>query len=99
MKVFWTEPAVRDWEASFHYIESENQAAAQRLTERLLETVEMLALHPYAGHIGRLAGVREFTVPRSTFIIAYSVHPLENALHILAVHDGRRRWPKSFPAK
>ncbi|MGC2163568.1 MAG: type II toxin-antitoxin system RelE/ParE family toxin [Silvibacterium sp.] len=97
MKVLWTEPAFKQWEESFEYIEAENAAAAYRIAERIVEAIEMLAAHPYAGRVGRIAGMREFAVPRSPFIIAYQADQLAGILWVLAVYDGRRRWPKTFP--
>lgn len=97
MKVRWTEPALTQWEESLDYIEAENAAAAQRVEARVMDAIEMLAAHPYAGRVGRIAGMREFAVPRSAFVIAYDVDRLEGILWVFAVYDGRRRWPKAFP--
>lgn len=97
MKVRWTEPAFNQWEESFRYIEAENASAARRIAEKVFEVVEMLSGHPYAGRIGRIAGTREFAVPRSPFVIIYGVDQRELVLGVFAVYDGRRRWPKSFP--
>jgi toxin ParE1/3/4 len=96
MNVRWTEPALEQWEESFEHIEAENTTAAHRLEARIVEAVEMLAAHPYAGRVGRIAGMREFAVPRSPFVIAYGVDQPEGILWVFAVYDGRRRWPKDF---
>ena len=97
MKVRWTEPALTQWEESIDYIEAENAAAAQRIEARVIDTIEMLAVHPYAGRVGRIAGTREFAVPGSAFVIAYEANQLEGILWVFAVYDGRRRWPKALP--
>lgn len=96
MKVHWTEAAFTQWEESLDYIGAENAAAAQRAEARVIDAVEMLAAHPYAGRVGRIAGTREFAVPRSAFVIAYDVDQREGILWVFAVYDGRRRWPKDF---
>jgi toxin ParE1/3/4 len=96
MKVRWTEKALKQWEEAFEYIEAENAAAAHRIAERIVAVIEMLAAHPYAGRVGRIEGMREFAVPRSAFVIAYEVDQVEGILWVLAVYDGRRRWPKDF---
>jgi plasmid stabilization system protein ParE len=63
------------------------------------DAIALLASHPHAGHIGRIAKTREFAVPRTQFVIGYEVDMPNNTLHILTVYDGRRRWPKSLPKK
>lgn len=97
MNIFWTEPALAKWEESLDYIEAENASAAQRMELRVADTIRMLADHPFAGHVGRIVGTRQFTVPQLPFLIVYKVDRAENVLTIVAVFDGRRRWPKSFP--
>lgn len=97
MNVRWTAPALIQWKETLGYIESDNFSAAARMAERILEAVEMLAAHPYAGKTGKIAATREFAVPRSPFVIVYGVDPLNGVLSIYAVYDGRRRWPKVFP--
>jgi plasmid stabilization system protein ParE len=59
----------------------------------------MLAEHPFAGRLGRIASTRQFAVPQSPFLIVYKVDQTEGVLTIVAIFDGRRRWPKSFPKK
>lgn len=97
MKVRWTNSATRHWEESLDYIEAENPTAAQRIAESVFDVIQMLATHPYAGRVRRNKITRQFAVPRSPFIIAYEVDQPEDILWVLAVYDGRRRWPKSFP--
>lgn len=97
MKVRWTRWATNQWLESFEYLEHENSSAAAHTVNSVLETIAMLAAHPHAGRVGRIAGTREFAVPRSPFVIGYQVDLPNNVLHVLTVYDGRRRWPKSFP--
>lgn len=97
MNVFWTEPALIQWEESLDYIEAENAAAAQRMEARVVDAIGMLADHPFAGRMGRIASTRQFAVPQSPFLIVYKVDRTQGVLTIVAVFDGRCRWPKSFP--
>jgi plasmid stabilization system protein ParE len=97
MKVSWTRWATNQWLESFEYLQRENpSAAASRIGASVVETIAMLAAHPHAGQIGRIAGTREFAVPRSPFVIGYELDLRENVLRVLTVYDGRRRWPKDF---
>ena len=97
MKVSWTQWATNQWLEPFEYLERENSSEASRIANSVLETIAMLAAHPYAGRAGRIGGTREFAVPRSSFVIGYDLDQRQNVLRILTVYDGRRRWPKSFP--
>jgi len=73
MKVRWTESASTNWEQAFDYIAQENISAAVRIAEKILDLTEMLAVHPYAGRPGRIAGTREMAVANSPFVLAYGV--------------------------
>lgn len=97
MKVRWTESATRNWEESLDYIEAENPTAANRMSASVVDVIQMLAVHPYAGRVRRNKITRQFAVPRSPYVIAYEVDRPEDVLWVVAVFDGRRRWPKKFP--
>lgn len=97
MNVEWTRWAINEWMESLDYLEHENPSAAARISEAVVDTLVMLADHPYAGHVGKIVGTREFAVPRSPFIIAYEMSRSSDTLTVITVFDGRRRWPKSFP--
>jgi plasmid stabilization system protein ParE len=97
MKVRWTKSATSHWEESLDYIDAENPTAANRMAERVVDVIQMLATHPYAGRVRRNKITRQFAVPQSPLVIAYEVNQPENILWVVAVFDGRRRWPKSFP--
>jgi toxin ParE1/3/4 len=97
MKIEWTRWAIDQWLETFEYLESENASAARRIAQCIFEVVDMLADHPFAGRKGKIAGTREFAVPRSPFIIGYEVSRSSNTLTVITVFDGRRRWPSAFP--
>lgn len=99
MKIEWTRWAIDRWLETFEHLETENASAARRIAQSIFEVVDMLADHPLAGRVGKIAGTREFAVPRSPFIIGYEVNRSSDTLTVLTVFDGRRRWPKSFPRK
>lgn len=99
MKVRWTEPAAENWEQAFDYIAQDNVTAALQIAERIIDLTEMLAMHPFAGRPGRIAGTREFVVPDSPFILVYGVDSAASVIWIYAVYHARRRWPEGFPKK
>lgn len=97
MKVRWTKSATRYWEESLEYIEAENPTAPHRMAESVIDVIQMLAAHPFAGRVRRNKITRQFAVPRSPYVIAYELDQPEDILWVVAVYDGRRRWPKAFP--
>lgn len=57
-----------------------------------LAAVERLAEQPHLGRPGRVAGTREFVVPRTPYVIPYRLQG--DRLEIVAVFHGRQKWPK-----
>ena len=94
MKLRWTLPAVEHLKEIFDYIAEDNPAAALRTVERIRLAIRQAAHMSYAGRTGRVGGTREMVVPGTSYIVAYRV--LENAVHVLAILHGARRWPESF---
>jgi toxin ParE1/3/4 len=94
VKVRWTVPAAEQLEQAYHYIADANPGAAEEAAQRVIDITEMLGKHPGAGRAGRVAGTREFSVPDTPFIVAYSVS--DENVWILAVYHGARKWPERF---
>ena len=97
MNARWTKSAIRQWEETFEYIEADNPTAARRIAESIFDVIDMLAVHPYAGRTRTTKATRQFAVPRSPYVIAYELDLSGDLLWVVAIFDGRRRWPKSFP--
>jgi toxin ParE1/3/4 len=96
LNVRWTATAAKGWEDAFDFLAQENLDAALRTAESVLNLADMLAIHPYAGRAGRVAGTRELVVSGTPFLIAYGVSTEDETVWIYAVYHGRRRWPKQF---
>lgn len=95
MKIVWAPEAIDDLAALRAYISQDNPPAAQRLALHILDTVEtVLAENPHIGRPGRVPGTREFVIDKSPYIIPYRVK--NNALQILRVYHGARRWPDTL---
>lgn len=91
MRLGWSAYALGDRTAIFDYIESDSPQAAIEVDDRIREQVEMLARFPQSGRPGRIEGTRELAISRTPYIVAYRIK--ENAIHILRVLHGSRRWP------
>jgi len=94
MNIQWTTPATGELAAAYEYVAQDNPAAAERVTEHIWETVEVLARHPRAGRKGRIAGTRELVVPGTPFVVAYRIE--RDEVWVLALMHGAREWPKEF---
>lgn len=94
MNVRWTVPALEQLEQAYHYIAESNPGAAEEISQHVVDTTQMLGKHTGAGRNGRVAGTREFAVPDTPFVIAYSVK--DEFVWILAVYHGARKWPNAF---
>lgn len=95
MKILWSLKAIQDLDSLRAYIAEESPANAQRVVLRILHDVEeLLPGHPEMGRPGRVPGTRELVVPRTPYIVPYRVH--RQAIQILRVYHGARRWPDSF---
>jgi toxin ParE1/3/4 len=94
MNVRWTVPAAEQLEQAYDYIADGNPGAAEEIAQHVVDTTEMLGKHSGAGRSGRVAGTREFSVPDTPFVVAYAVS--DEAVWILAVYHGARKWPERF---
>ncbi len=95
MKIIWSPEAIDDLAALRAYISRDNPSAARRVALHLLEMVETtLAENPPIGRPGRVPGTREFVIDKTPYIVPYRVK--DNALQILRIYHGARRWPESL---
>lgn len=93
MRLVWSPRSLRHLEALHAYIADRNPDAATRVVSRIVHRVErQLSLAPNSGRPGRVDGTRELVVPRTPFIVAYSVEV--DRVEIVAVIHGAMRWPK-----
>jgi len=94
MNVRWTIPVSEQLQDAFIFIAESDPAAAEETAQHVIDVTEMLGNHPKAGRPGRVPDTREFSVPDTPFIVAYSVS--SETVWILAVYHGARKWPERF---
>lgn len=90
MKVRWIVPAAEQLEQIYEYNADGNPGAAEEVAQRVIDITEMLGKHPGAGRGGRVPGTREFSVPDSPLIVAYSVSNEIVSWRCITVHGGGR---------
>jgi toxin ParE1/3/4 len=91
MAIIWTDSARQDVNTIWDFIEAQNPDAAEQLGSQILKAVEGLVPFPKRGKPGRVAGTREFRVPKSPYLVVYWL--LESDIVILRVLHGAQNWP------
>jgi len=94
MEIIWRPSAIEDIEHARRYITQFNPKAAARIFQAIRASVRTLANLPERGRPGRVEGTRELVVPRTPYLVAYSV--IDQQLVILAVLHHAREWPGAF---
>lgn len=90
MKLAWTRLALRDFSEAQDYIARENPLAAQAVAQRIADAAPHLLDNPQRGRAGHVFGTREWTIPRTPYLIVYRVNG--TVLEIVRVWHGRRDW-------
>ena len=91
MKTVWSPRAIGHLTAIRKYIAQDSDQNAARVAARIVDAVEILRTQPQMGRPGRLSGTRELVIAGTPYIVPYRVRG--ERLELLAVFDGRRKWP------
>lgn len=94
MKIQWSSAAVADLKSIREYIARDNPASAQKVAQKIKETVHRLGNFPLSGRVGRVPETRELVIPGTSYIAAYLIQ--EDEVLIAAVIHGRQNWQKSL---
>jgi addiction module RelE/StbE family toxin len=94
MEIRWSEVAIDSLERARAFIAGQNPQAAARVHELVLSTTRRLSDNDTLGRPGRVEGTRELVVPRTRYIIAYTV--FRDSVIILAVQHDAQKWPERF---
>ena len=93
MRIAWSRTAIANLEQIRQYIGHDQPAAAGRVAQRILVSVERLCRQPNLGRPGREPDTRELIVAGTPYIIPYRVH--RDRVAILAVlHTSQQRSEK-----
>jgi toxin ParE1/3/4 len=92
MNAVWSPRAIGHLVAIREYIEKDSDENAAKVARRILDAIGILQTQPQMGRPGRLAGTRELVISGTPYVIPYRVR--RERLELLAVFDGRRRWPR-----
>jgi len=95
VRLVWSRLAQSDRDEIYGYIEAEGPRTALAIDERIVNSVLRLIDFPESGRPGRVRGTRELVIPRTPFIVAYTLNM--DTVRILRVLHGAQRWPEEFP--
>jgi len=91
VRVDWKQPARNDLLDLVLWIARDNLSAATHMRQAVDAAVRTLATHPRLGRRARLTGTRELVVPRTPYVVVYSLG--SDTVEVLRVLHGARRWP------
>ncbi len=94
MKVRWLEDAVTDLEYLRDYIAIDDDRTADKVMQKVLETVSLLSMHPEIGREGRVLNTRELIISGSPYIVPYRVK--QEFVDILRILHSAMQWPNQF---
>jgi len=94
-KIEWTEQATRQLDQAHDYIVLANsEDVADRITTRIVSTIQQLTAFPMSGRSGGVPGTRELVISNTPFIAAYAID--RDRIVILAIYHGAQQWPQVF---
>lgn len=91
MRIRWLRAAEKSLDEIASYLAEDDLEAAARTVARIVDVIDLLAVHPAMGRPGRVVGTRELVVPDTPFIVPYRVRA--KVVEILRVMHGARKWP------
>jgi toxin ParE1/3/4 len=94
VKIEWHLLASTDLAELMTYIARDSVKAAYRMHDEIRRQTSILATHPEAGRVGRVAGTRELVITGTPYIAAYRLS--SEVITILRLLHGARRWPRAL---
>jgi len=85
----WTTTATETFDKIIDYVAEDNQVAAEKLADSLLDKVKNLRDFPNRYKAGRVAGTREMSM--GNYIVVYSVS--DDLITIITVLHGAQQYP------
>jgi toxin ParE1/3/4 len=90
MPIHWTKRAVRNLESVLDYIARDNELAAIKFRDFIIDKVAVLEQHPHMGRTCDVQGARELVI-HENYIVVYRVR--NESLEVLRIRHARRKFP------
>ena len=90
MTIKWTKRAVGNLESVLDYIARDNELAAIKFRDFIIDKASVLEQHPHMGRTCDVQGARELVI-HENYIVVYRVR--HECLEILRIRHARRKFP------
>ena len=90
MQIRWEEDAINDLINLRDYIQKDNPAAAEKVAQKILSTVDLLLNHPLLGKAGRIHKTRELVIAGTPYTVVYLAE--FEAVTLLRIFHQRQSW-------
>jgi len=94
MRIRWTRQALNNLDTAVNYIATDNPGNAQKVAQKIWDSIQLLAHQPGMGRPGRVTGTRELLISSLPFIVPYAEHNGE--IVILRIMHTSMKWPELF---
>jgi toxin ParE1/3/4 len=94
MRIKWTRQALNNLDAAVNYIAADNPGNAQKVAQKIWNSIQLLSHQPGIGRPGRVAGTRELVISGLPFIVPYAEQNGE--IVILRIMHTSMKWPELF---
>ena len=90
MQIRWEEDAIDDLQSLYSYIKKDNPAAAEKVANKILSSVDLLFDHPLLGKAGRIHKTRELVVKGTPYTVVYLAE--FEAVTLLRIFHQQQSW-------
>lgn len=94
LNIDWTRVTVQDLRAVWDLVAEKNEAAGDKLIQRISTAIEQLQRHPNLGRPGRIPETRKLIFIETRYVASYRI--IRREIQVLAILHGARTWPDSF---
>ena len=92
MKIRIAPAASAHLSAAFEYLDAVNSKAAATQMKPIFDGIDQLNKFPESAPAGRVEGTRELVIPRTPFIVVYSIDA--DIINTVAILHSSQRWPQ-----
>jgi len=94
MRIRWTSKALDNLDAAVEYVAADSPTAAQKVAQKIWDSVQLLTAQPGLGRPGRIKGTRELVISGLPYIVPYLEQ--DATIVILRIMHTSMKWPNSF---
>jgi len=94
MRIRWTSKALDNLDAAINHIASDSPGNAQKVAQKIWDSIQLLRQQPGIGRPGRVAGTRELVITDLPFIVPYA--ECNGEIVILRIMHTSMKWPASL---